>query len=146
MADRDGHDRSASRAKGRFRASIARRHVPGRRFPSQWRVPFELWPGIFRAHGNIQTERGFRFRPLRYLRLVFAPGPNSKFQQELRTREAANLERLRGASQLRRILAAPSRDAVSETSQSAKSQRGGLVGPGRFLRAVEDLRDARKVG
>src|SRR5437660_1053394 len=78
--------------------------------------------------------------------MVRGAGGARQLQQELWPRKAAHMERLCGASELRRVLAEAGRHALPGYSESAKSQRCRLVGPGRFLRSHEDLRDAGEEG
>ena len=58
-------------------------------------------------------------------------------------RDHSELERLRGASQLRRLLAASGRRSVLDARNGSDAQRGRMVGPGGLLRTARDLRAAR---
>ena len=82
LADRDGDDRSAPGAEGRLRAGVAGRHVPGRRLPSQRRLPPELRLRIRGHDGNRQEEFPFPVRQARHLRMVPAPGPALRQRQQ----------------------------------------------------------------
>src|ERR1039458_5615002 len=50
------------------------------------------------------------------------------------------MDGLHASSQLRHLLAAAGFCSLSECGEAAHHPRGGLVGPGGFLRAAEDLR------
>src|SRR5580700_864444 len=76
--------------------------------------------------------------------MVFAPRPAIQRRQELHPRRPAHVERFRHASELRRLLEARGYALHSDETKSAESQCGGLVGPGRRLRADEDLRTPRE--
>ena len=71
-------------------------------------------------------------------------GPLVERQSPLLPRVAADLERLRPPSRLRRVLEAAGVCAVAEPRHGADAQRRRLVGSGRFLRADQDLRAARE--
>ena len=85
-----------------------------------------------------------RVRPPRHLRVVSPAGPALERQRALLQRQDPDLERLRRAPQLRRVLAAAGGRALPGPSQGADAQRRRLVGPGRFLRPAQDLRDLRE--
>src|SRR5580658_3837561 len=76
--------------------------------------------------------------------MVSAPRRASQRRQKLHSRDAAHLEGFCLASQLRHLLETAGHDVSPDQAKSAESQCGGLVGPGRCLRADEDLRTPRE--
>ncbi len=83
-------------------------------------------------------------RPPRHLRVVSAPGPAVQRQHPLSQGQDPDLERLRRAPQLRRVLAQAGGRTLPGPSQGSHAQRRRLVGPGRFLRPAQGLRDLRE--
>ena len=75
-----------------------------------------------------------------YLRL----GPLSNAKCALPQGEDPDLERLRGASQLRRVLAQAGRRTLPGPCPGPHAQRRRVVGPGGFLRPAQGLRDVRE--
>src|SRR6516162_11752236 len=81
MAGHPGAAGAASRAEGRMRAGLSRRHVHQRRFPPQWSVSPQLWLRILGAARNYEgKEHQLRVRPVRYLLVVLESG--RAFQRE----------------------------------------------------------------
>ena len=75
-----------------------------------------------------------------YLKL----GPLSNVNAEVLQGQAADLERLRRPPQLRRVLEEAGVRAVPDAGDGADAERRRLVGPGRFLRPAQDLRDCSR--
>ncbi len=144
LDDDHGRDRAASGAQGHLAAGVARRHVAGRRLPSQRRVPIELRLRVRRDDGERQGRAAVLVRPLRHVRLVSEPRPARERQREVPARQDPDVERLRRASRLRRVLEAPDDDSAPDQREGADAERRGLVGPGGFLRTGRDLRRARE--
>ncbi len=140
MVDGDGDVGATSGAEGSFRAGFAGRYVPGRRFPSQRGVPAELRVRILDDDGNGQDQFQISVRPLRYVRLVLAAGASFECQCEIYSWDAANMERFCGAPELRWVLESAGDAVFADEAEGAELERGGLVGPGRFLRSDENLR------
>ena len=61
-------------------------------------------------------------------------GPLQERQREIPARQDPDVERLRRASRLRRVLEAPDDDSAPHEREGADVERRGMVGPGRFLR------------
>src|SRR5580693_4940341 len=76
--------------------------------------------------------------------MVSAPRRASQRRQKLHSRDAAHLERFCHASELRRLLETAGHALSADEAKGPESQCGGLVGPGRCLRADEDLRTPRE--
>src|SRR5580704_1514968 len=76
--------------------------------------------------------------------MVSAPRRAFQRRQELHSRDAAHLERFCHPSELRLLLETTGHALSPDEAKSAESQCGGLVGPGRCLRANEDLRTPRE--
>src|ERR1039458_5713326 len=113
------------------------------------RVPAQLWVRVCRAAGNIQRDQHqLRVRPRRHLSVVSHSGRAAECRSELLSWQDTHLERLRQPPELRPVLAEAGVRAVHWCrhwrSEGPESERGGLVGPGRFLRSGEDLRALRK--
>ena len=70
LAHRHGDARPASGAQGGVAAGLAGRHVPGRRLPSQRRLPAELRLRVRHDDGGVQGVLAVRVRPARHLQLV----------------------------------------------------------------------------
>ena len=145
LAHHHGAARAAPRAQGRLRAGFARRHVPGRRFPSQRRLPPQLWLRVRRHDGDRQGgQHPLRIRPRRHLPVVSRSRRALQRQRKIPPRHAAHLERFRQPPELRRVLAEAGLPALYPRAQSAQPERRRLVGPGGFLRSAENLRTLRE--
>ena len=138
-----GHARPAPCAQGRLPPSLAGRHVPGRRLPPQRRLPAELRHGIRLRDGAGRRGKAIRLRDARHLSVVPRSGPADQRRGKVRRVEAADLGRFRRPPELRRLLETAGLRALPDPGHGAHAQRGGLVGPGGFLRAAPDLRIAR---
>ena len=121
--------------------------------------PADMWLGDdFHHNGAFRLSYGFeyaammesrqgrpavRLRSLRHLRLVSEPRLAGQRQREVPARQDPDLERLRRASRLRRVLAAPDDDSAPDEREGPDAERGRLVGSGGLLRSRPDLRGAR---
>src|SRR5205823_3911603 len=94
-------------------------------------------------NGDVEAAGDVRVRPLRHLPVVPRSRAARQRQYQAPAREDSHLERLRGAPQLRRVLAAAGRRSLPHPRHGAHAHRGGMVGPGRLLWPPEDLRAAR---
>src|ERR1022692_2802493 len=109
----------------------------------------QLWVRVCRAAGNIQRDQHqLRVRPRRHLSVVSHSGRAAECRSEQLSWQDTHLERLRQPPELRPVLAEAGVRAVHWcrhwSSEGPESERGRLVGPGRFLRSGEDLRAVRK--
>src|SRR5439155_1602748 len=95
-------------------AGVARRYVPGRRLPSQWRLPAELRLRVCRDDGDVEGARRLRLRSLRHLPVVSRSRAALQRQCTVPPRQDPHLERLRRTPELRLVLAEAGRRAVSD--------------------------------
>ena len=122
--------------------------------------PADMWMGDdFHHNGAFRLSYGFEYAAMMesgkdvqqfsfdrydtfdwYLNL----GSLRQRQREVSERQDPDLERLRRASGLRRVLEAPDDDPAPEQREGADVERRGLVGPGGFLRPGPHLRRARE--
>ena len=128
VARRDGRARSASGAEGIVAEGVARRHVDRRRLPSQRRVPPELRLRVrlMMESSKEMTPTSTADRPLRHLRLVlFELGPLSNVNETYFHDSAADLERFRRTSRLRRVLEATGVRALAGSRHRAELNVAG---------------------
>ena len=122
--------------------------------------PADMWLGDdFHHNGAFRLSYGFEYAAMMesgkdvqqfafdrydtfdwYLTL----GPLAQREREVPARQDPDLERLRRASRLRRVLEAPDDDPAPHEREGADAERRRLVGPGRLLRADAHLRRARE--
>src|SRR5277367_5057946 len=78
--------------------------------------------------------------------MVSRAGPALECEQVVFSRNAADVERFRGASERRRVLAKAGVRSIFQgfDARGAEPERGGMVGPGRFLRPDEGVRASRE--
>ncbi len=143
LADGDGAARAASRAQGSFGTGFPGRHVSGRRFPPQRRVPAQLRFRIRLRDGNRKNELCVSLRSVRSIRVVPQSRPALECEREVFSRQSSHLERFRQSSRLRRILARSGGYAEAYKSDGSQSECRRLVGSGGFLRSGHDLREIR---
>src|SRR5581483_1934370 len=142
----DGDGKSASGAEGGLRTGVHGRHVAGRRLLSQRSIPAELWIRVHRAAGDVERELQLSVRPIRHLRVLLADGRAFQRELEVFSREDSDVERVCGASELQRVLEAARGGVHAEKRDGAEPERRRLVGPGRPVRATDDVRAAGKDG
>ena len=122
--------------------------------------PADMWLGDdFHHNGAFRLSYGFEYafeiesaKELEQFRFdrydtydwYLALGPLSNVEREVLPRQDPDLERLRRAPELRRVLEAADDGAAPARGQGADAQRGRLVGPGGLLRPAHDLRGARE--
>ena len=104
LDDDHGRARAASRAQSHLAPGLAGRHVAGRRLPPQRRLPIELWVRVRLQRGRREGLAGLSVRSLRHLRLVSRPGAALQRQRALLPPTDSDVERLRRAPRLRRVL------------------------------------------
>ena len=112
--------------------------------------PADMWLGDdFHHNGAFRLSYGFEYAAMMesgkdvqqftfdrydtfdwYLRL----GSLAQRQREVPERQDSDVERLRRASRLRRVLEAPDDDPAPDEREGADAERRRLVGPGRLLR------------
>ena len=138
----DGGVGSASGAEGGDRAGVAGRPVPGRRFPSQRRVPPELRLRVFGDAGDVRDgELPLSIRPRRTPTTgisglgALSNADEKYFHGKVPTWTDFTRHPNYDAFWQRQAFA-----PVSERGEAADPARGGMVGPGGFLRTAEDLR------
>ena len=97
---------------------------------------FRLSYGFEYAYGleSRQGPQAVRLRSLRHLRVVPRARPALERQRAFLPREDPDLERLRRAPGLRRVLEAPDDDSAHPRGQGPDAERRRLVGPGGLLR------------
>ena len=113
--------------------------------------PADMWLGDdFHHNGAFRLSYGFEYAAMMesgkdvqqfafdrydtfdwYLTL----GPLSNVNRKYLHEQDPDVERLRRPSRLRRVLEAPDDDPDDQGREGADAERGGLVGPGRLLRA-----------
>ena len=109
-----------------------------------FRLSYGLEYAYMMESSKEMTPRRDADRSLRHLRLVSRARSAVERQSPLLPRVAADLERFRPPSRLRRVLETAGVCAVAEPRHGADAQRRRLVGSGRLLRADQDLRAARE--
>ena len=113
--------------------------------------PADMWMGDdFHHNGAFRLSYGFEYAAMmesgkdvqqfsfdRYdtFDWYLSLGSLAQRQREIPERQDSDLERLRRASRLRRVLEAPDDDPAPHQREGADAERRGLVGPGGFLRA-----------
>ncbi len=103
-------------------------------------LPLELCLRILGdGAGRQEREHALQFRHLRHLRVVSEARPALQRQFQVSARLAALLERHRGASRLRRLLEARGVGQSTAHQPGAESERGGILGSGRPVGALEDF-------
>ena len=83
-------------------------------------------------------------RPIRQLRMVAVAGVAGEHRREVSEGHPPDLDQLRRASRLRRVLAARGAGAIPRQRSGPDAERGRMVGPGGLLRSNHDLSCARE--
>ena len=145
LADRVGHDRRPSRAQGVVAAGAGDRHVPRRRLPSQRRVPADVHVQLAgrqraAARGRHRNARPrLRLRHAGRLPLLPRRRAGRQHQREVLQLQRADVERVHGAPQLRRVLGAAESAEAREEHHARGAERRRLVRRRGLLRSARDL-------
>ena len=145
IADRLGHDRRPSGAQGVVAAGAGDRHVPRRRLPSQRRVPIDVHVQL--AGGQRPAARGHDRNARRRLRLRHAGRlsvlprrrPGREHQREVLQLQRADVERVHGPPELRRVLAAAESAEACQEHHARRAERRRLVRRRGLLRSARDV-------